>query len=128
MSRVIVVDDEAGVRGLLGRWLNHWGYETHLAMSANDALEEMTAHPASIVLCDVMMPVHDGVWLAEQIRRRWPEAAVIMATGVEDVETVTAIRRLGAVAYVTKPLGREMVWQALQRAEDWALELQETDR
>jgi DNA-binding NtrC family response regulator len=115
--QVIVVDDEAGVRGLLERWLSSWGYRASPAISANDALEQMAANPASIVLCDVMMPVHDGVWLAGQIRRRWPETAVIMATAADDLETVTTMRRLGAVDYVTKPFGREMLLQALRRAE-----------
>ena len=65
MHQVLVVDDEEAIRTLLSRWLMSWGYTTRLAASANDALEQLTAAPASIVLCDVMMPVHDGLWLAE---------------------------------------------------------------
>jgi len=118
MCDVIVVDDEDAVRRLLGRWLSSWGYETREAGSANDALEQMTAKPAPIVLCDVMMPVHDGVWLAEQIRRRWPETAIIMASGAQDMDTVQRMRRQGAVDYVTKPFGREMLLQALRRATE----------
>lgn len=112
----MVVDDEESIRILLSRWLGSWGYEARLAESANDALEQLAAAPAAIVLCDVMMPVHDGLWLAEQIHTRWPETAVIMASGAHDMETVKASRRFGAVDYVPKPLGREMVLQALRRA------------
>jgi DNA-binding NtrC family response regulator len=116
MCQVIVVDDEESIRLLLSRWLTAWGYKTRVAASANDALEQMAALPAAVVFCDVMMPVHDGVWLAQQIRERWPATAVVMATGAQDMETVTKMRRFGAVDYVPKPFGREMVRQALLRA------------
>ena len=116
MNKVIVVDDDEGIRRLLHRWLSDWGYDTRTAASADDALEEMTTSPASIVFCDVMMPVHDGIWLVGQLRERWPETTVIMATGVQDMETVVRMRRQGAVAYVSKPFGRESLHQALQCA------------
>jgi response regulator of citrate/malate metabolism len=65
-----------------------------------------------------MMPVHDGIWLAEQVRERWPQTAVIMASSAQDMETVMRMRKQGAVDYVTKPFGREMLRQALLRASD----------
>lgn len=112
----MIVDDERAIRGLLRRWLSSWGYKTREAISANDALEQMTAQPASIVFCDVKMPVRDGVWLVGQIRQRWPETAIIMATGTDDLDTVTRLRKQGVVAYVTKPFESEMLLQALRRA------------
>ncbi len=116
MAYVLVVDDEDAIRRLLSRWLAGWGYEAKEAANADDALEIMTANPAEIILCDVMMPVHDGIWLAEQVRSRWPQTAVIMASSAQDMETVMRMRKQGAVDYVTKPFGREMLRQALQRA------------
>jgi CheY-like chemotaxis protein len=116
MPYVLVVDDEEAIRRLLTRWLSGWGYESKEAANAGAAIEVMTAQPADIILCDVMMPVHDGVWLAEQVRSRWPRTAVIMASSAQDMETVMRMRKQGAVDYVTKPFGREMLRQALQRA------------
>ena len=116
MAYVLVVDDEEAIRRLLSRWLTGWGYEAKEAANADDALEIMAAEPAEIMLCDVMMPVHDGIWLAEQVRGRWPQTAVIMASSAQDMETVMRMRKQGAVDYVTKPFGREMLRQALQRA------------
>ena len=118
MSYVLIVDDEESIRRLLGRWLSGWGYQFKEAGSANDALELMTQEPASIILCDVMMPVHDGIWLAEQVRHRWPHTAVVMSSSAQDMETVTRMRKQGVVDYVTKPFGREMLRQALQRASE----------
>ena len=118
MAYVLVVDDEESIRKLLARWLAGWGYESKQAANAMDAISQMGAEPAAIILCDVMMPGHDGVWLAEQVRTRWPQTAVIMASSAQDMETVMRMRKHGAVDYVTKPFGREMLRQALQRASD----------
>ena len=118
MAYVLVVDDEESIRKLLLRWLAGWGYEAKGAGSANDAIELMTAEAAAIVLCDVMMPEHDGIWLAGQIRDRWPQTAVIMASSAQDMDTVMRMRKGGAVDYVTKPFGREMLRQALLRANE----------
>lgn len=118
MAYVLVVDDEDAIRRLLTRWLAGWGYQAKEAANANEAIAIMAREPAEILLCDVMMPVHDGIWLAEQVRGRWPQTAVIMASSAQDLETVTRMRKQGAVDYVTKPFGREMLRQALQRATD----------
>src|SRR6202171_1301785 len=91
-SYVLVVDDEPLVRNFLTRCLEGWGYSVKQAGSAADALECMMARPASVVLCDVMMPDHDGFWLAEQLRARWPDAAVVMTTALDDVETIARSR------------------------------------
>jgi DNA-binding NtrC family response regulator len=118
MPYVLVVDDEEPIRRLLTRWLAGWGYEAKQAANADEALELMTAEVADIMLCDVMMPVHDGIWLAEQVRTRWPQTAVIMASSAQDMDTVMRMRKQGAIDYVTKPFGREMLRQALQRASE----------
>ena len=118
MAYVLVVDDEESIRKLLTRWLTGWGYESKQAANADEAIELMTADPAVIILCDVMMPVRDGIWLAEQVRNRWPQTAVIMASSAQDMETVMRMRKQGAVDYVTKPFGREMLRQALLRASE----------
>ena len=118
MTHVLVVDDEEAIRRLLTRWLSGWGYEAKEAANADEALEMLATQPADIILCDVMMPVHDGIWLAEQVRARWPQTAVIMASSAQDMDTVVRMRKQGAVDYVTKPFGREMLRQALQRASE----------
>ena len=117
MPYVLVVDDEPSICQLLTRWLESLGYATRWAVTANEALATMTAEPASIMLCDVRMPNRDGHWLVERVRARWPRTAVIMASGVDDMQTVLRARRQGAVDFVAKPFGRESILQALRRAE-----------
>ena len=113
---VLVVDDEPPVREFLTRWLESWGYAVKEAGSAPEALAVMLTEPASILLCDIKMPGHDGLWLAERVRAQWPQTAIIMATALDDTPTVLKSRELGAVDYVRKPFGRELLLQALGRA------------
>src|SRR5687767_15794670 len=75
-ERVLVVDDELGIRILLTRMLKGWGYGVWHVASAVEALEIMEAEPAEILLSDVSMPEHDGLWLAEQVHARWPRTAI----------------------------------------------------
>jgi two-component system response regulator HydG len=117
---VLVVDDEAAVRRLLRRWLERWGYEVREASSAAEGVEQMNTDPASVIFCDVKMPGQDGVWLVERVRAQWPATAIIMATGVADIEIVLECKRAGAVDYVPKPFGRALLLQALQRADNVA--------
>ncbi len=114
---VLVVDDEQGVREILRRWLDRWGYDVRVAADAREALEAMLLAPADILLTDIKMPDHDGLWLVERVRAKWPRTAIVMATGVVELEAVKKAQRLGAVDYVTKPFGRELLRQALERAE-----------
>jgi CheY-like chemotaxis protein len=115
--RVLVVEDEAEVRELLRRWLKDWNYEVNTAPSATEALKTMLAEPAEIILCDIRMPGHhDGLWLAERVRTKWPRTTIIMASGVLEKDAMMKSQQLGAVDYITKPFSRDVLRQALERA------------
>jgi DNA-binding NtrC family response regulator len=116
MARILVVDDEAPIRDILFRRLTQWGHEVSTASGAELAVEEMAKAPADIVFSDVMMPAFDGVWLARQVRERWPGTVIVAVSGAQDMDTVMKMRQYGAVDYVSKPIGREMLHQALTRA------------
>jgi DNA-binding NtrC family response regulator len=116
MARILVVDDEASVREILSRRLQQWGHQVTTAPTAEAALDEMKEWRPDIVLCDVIMPVHDGVWLFRQILERWPQMIFVAVSGAQDINTVMELRKLGAVDFVPKPIGREMLAQALDRA------------
>ncbi len=116
MARILVVDDEAPIRDILTRRLTQWGHEVVAAEGAEAAVAVMADGPADIVFCDVIMPVFDGVWLAQQISERWPETVFVAVSGAQDMSTIEKMRQYGAVDYVAKPIGREMLHQALERA------------
>jgi len=116
MTKILVVDDEAPIRDILSRRLMQWGHEVVTAHGAEAALAEMEKSPAQIVFSDVIMPLRDGLWLAKELRERWPETVIVAVSGALEVETVLKMRKYGAIDYVTKPIGREMLHQALGRA------------
>lgn len=115
-SYVLVVDDEAVVRDFLAHCLEGWGYAARKADNAAEALELMMEKPASLVLCDIRMPGQDGLWLADRLRAHWPQTPVIMATAIDDLETVRECRRRGAVDFITKPISPEQLLQVVRRA------------
>jgi DNA-binding NtrC family response regulator len=114
---VLVVDDDQTVRQLVSRWVEKWGYVVRQADSATEALRQVVADPPAIILCDIRMPGQDGFWLVDRVRESWPAIPFIMVTGLDDLDTVVRARRGGAVDYVTKPFGREILHQALERAK-----------
>ena len=114
-GRVLVVDDEVGIRMILTRMLKGWGYGVWHVASADEALAIMEAEPADILLSDVSMPEHDGLWLAEHVHARWPRTAIVMSTAHSDPHTVQTSRKLGAVAYITKPFVPYLIQEALER-------------
>jgi DNA-binding NtrC family response regulator len=116
MAKILVVDDEALIRDVLSRRLTQWGHEVVTAPSAEAALAEMEKRPAEIVFSDVIMPLRDGLWLAQKLRERWPDAIIVAVSGALELQTVVKMRQYGAIDYVTKPIGREMLHQALERA------------
>ena len=114
---VLVVEDESLVRRAMVSSLRHFNYEAVAVENAAKALDAIAERMPDIVLTDVMMPVHDGVWLLEQIRTRWPNLPIVMMSGALLPEaTILRTRVLGAVDFLGKPFTREGLHQAIQRA------------
>ena len=103
------------------RWLLKWGHDAVGARDAEDALAVMAEKPAEIVIVDLIMPGHDGLWLLQEIHERWPTTVAVVISGAQDEHVILGARKLGAVAFVPKPLERELLRQALVRALDAAL-------
>lgn len=73
--RVLLVDDEPGIRHVLGALIRDFGYDVHTAESAREALEAFTANPFPIVVTDIRMPGMDGLALLERVRNQNPDTA-----------------------------------------------------
>ena len=78
MHSVLVIDDDESLRSVLARWVDISGYRAREADSAEEALYAMEREVADVALCDVTMAGRDGVWLASEIRRLYPQTAIIM--------------------------------------------------
>jgi CheY-like chemotaxis protein len=111
---VLVVDDDEGVRRVLSRWAADMGYTVQAAADADSALDIMRDHQVDVALLDVRMPGHDGIWLLDQVRRLFPETAVVLATGLMEMDPMVTLRP-GVVGYIVKPFNREDLTQVIKR-------------
>jgi putative nucleotidyltransferase with HDIG domain len=113
--RILVVDDEPEVRNILLRHLSA-GADCQAAHSAFDALNKIKNGRFDLVITDIMMPGMTGIELLRCIKRRDPETAVIMATGLVDVNAAVHALRMGASDFVTKPFELAVITRAVERA------------
>ncbi|MBU1612666.1 MAG: response regulator [Proteobacteria bacterium] len=115
---VLLVDDEAGIRTVLGITLEDKGYRVFTAASGQEALEQFEAHPPPIVLTDIKMPGMDGIALLREIKDRRPETEVIMVTGHGDLDLAVKSMQFGAADFISKPVSDDALTVALHRAEE----------
>jgi two-component system nitrogen regulation response regulator GlnG len=115
-ARVLVVDDEETICTVLVRTLAPLGLTVDTALDADTALEFMRQHPAQVAIVDIRMPGHDGVWLIEHLEKDYPSTAIIIVTGIRDLDARLTLRP-SVVGYLTKPFKparvRELVTKAL---------------
>ncbi len=118
-SRILVVDDEADIRGLLKEILSEEGYEVDVAADATQARSSRAAQVPDLVLLDIWMPDTDGITLL----REWSltdgyDCPVVMMSGHGTVETAVEATRLGAFDFVEKPLSLTKLLRTVERALD----------
>ena len=118
MSSVLIVDDEPGVRTVVRRWTESLGHTVREAGDAEEALASMAQEAASVVICDISMPGHDGLWLVEHLRSAHPNAAIVMATAMTDVDAALVTLHQGVVDYLVKPFDRAHLRESLAHAID----------
>ena len=118
-ARILVVDDEADIRGLLKEILSEEGYEVEVAADAAQARSARAAQVPDLVLLDIWMPDTDGITLL----REWSvtdgyDCPVVMMSGHGTVETAVEATRLGAFDFVEKPLSLTKLLRTVERALD----------
>ena len=104
---ILIVDDEAGVRELLGDALRIAGFETSTASDGMSALTSIRNKKPDLLIIDINMPVMDGFELLEQLRKKGDHTPALMLSARGERADVTRGLRLGADDYVTKPFGLE---------------------
>jgi CheY-like chemotaxis protein/anti-sigma regulatory factor (Ser/Thr protein kinase) len=104
MSRILIVDDDRGIRHTLRSLLNGAGYSTTVAKDGVDALKALRAEPFDLLLLDVWMPRMNGLELLAKLRTRKRRPRVVVMTSDEAPETLLKAVREQAFAYVHKPV------------------------
>ena len=107
--KVLIVDDEAGIRESLSSILRDEHYTVEAVASAEEALERIAAEHIEVVLLDIWLPGMDGLEALSRIQGSPGGPAVIMISGHGSIETAVRATKLGAFDFIEKPLSLEKV-------------------
>jgi DNA-binding response OmpR family regulator len=115
MAKVLVIDDEQGIRALLDTLLRRKGYDVIVAESGQKGLECFRRERPDVLVLDLKMPGMDGLTVLRQVRSLDPIIPVIILTGAGTAETEQRVRALGATEYVEKEFSLHLLGDALKR-------------
>jgi two-component system, NtrC family, nitrogen regulation response regulator NtrX len=114
--RILVVDDDAGIRDALRMILEYEGYEVATAPDGKSALDSLDGSRVDVVLLDVKMPGMDGFEVLDRIVAREGPPPVLMISGHGDIATAVEATRRGAVDFLEKPPQRERILVSIRNA------------
>ena len=117
-EKILLADDEAGIRKVLGISLADSGYEVLTAEDGETAFEIFQQAKPQIVLTDIKMPGMGGIELLQKIKQENPDTEVIMITGHGDMELAIRSLKHEATDFVTKPINDDILEIALKRAHE----------
>src|SRR6266436_5182799 len=117
MQRLLVVEDDPGVRTTIVTCLELEGYEVDAASSTKEAIDRLAAASYPIVISDIYIDDRTGLDVLEAARRKDPGCAVILMTARGTMETVMQATRGGAFDYIAKPFELDRLLDAVKRAE-----------
>lgn len=121
-ARLLIAEDEANLRLVLQKELQRLGYRVQAADNGEAALRKLEESNVDVMLCDINMPVMDGMELLRRVHERPNPPEVIMLTGQGTVETAVEAMKLGAYDYLTKPYSiNELDVRVRQAAEKRSL-------
>jgi len=117
MERLLIVEDDAGVRTTIVNFLEMEGYAVDTASSTDEALERLKHQAYPIVISDIYIDAGTGLDVLEAARRKDPSCSVILMTARGTMETVMAATRGGAFDYIAKPFDLDRMLETVKRAE-----------
>lgn len=117
--RILVVDDEDAIRGILAQVLVEDGYEVASAASGEEALEVFRAAPFPLVVTDIRMGKMNGIELLQAVKGERPETEVIVITSFASMQTAVQALRAGVYDYLIKPFEElDLVTSVVRRAAE----------
>ena len=114
--RILIIDDEQGIRAALGQLLEFEGYEVRAVGNAVDGLAEYAKQRPDLVFLDVKMAGIDGVEALKKIKEADPSAIVVMISGHATIQTAVEATQLGAYDILEKPLDTDRILVTLRNA------------
>jgi two-component system, NtrC family, nitrogen regulation response regulator NtrX len=116
MARILVVDDEEGIRKILRQVLEYEGHEVRVAGGGGEAIQLYGETRPDLVFMDVKMARMDGLEALDRIREQDPAACVVMISGHGSIETAVEATRRGAYDFLEKPLDTDRLLVTIRNA------------
>lgn len=117
-SKILVVDDEPGMRTFLEIILRKEGYSVETAADGMKALDNINNNVFDLAILDMLMPVMNGIEVLKRIIEKSPETTVIIITAFASHETAIEAMKLGAYDYITKPFKIDEIKLVIKKALD----------
>jgi two-component system, OmpR family, response regulator QseB len=115
MSRILVIEDDAGIRAMLERGLRVGGHEATMAQDVSSGRRAWSSDPFDLVLLDVMLPDGDGIDLLAERRAAGDGTPTVLLTAREEAELKERASLAGASAYLPKPFAYAELLACIRR-------------
>ena len=114
--KILIVDDEPGIREQLARWLNNEGYGIEQAACAKEALAKARETSFNVILLDLVLPDMDGFVLLKKLRKDYPDTCIIILTAFGTEDSPAKARQEGAFDFFAKPIQFESLSHRIDTA------------
>ena len=126
MPKILIIDDEAAIRGALKEILEYESFEVDEAEDGLQGLKKLEKESYDLIFCDIKMPKMDGIEVLEKLKEKEVEAPVIIITGHGSVETAVEALKKGAYDFIQKPLDLNRVLVTVRNASNQTALVKET--
>ncbi len=116
MAKILVIDDQKGIRNTLKDVLEYESHEVILAENGLQGIELFNEHKPEVVLCDIKMPEMDGTEVLDAIMKQNPDIPVIMISGHGNIDTAVDAIKKGAYDFIEKPLDLNRLLVSIRNA------------
>ncbi|MFB5283517.1 response regulator [Peribacillus sp. Hz7] len=113
-AKILIVDDQFGIRILLNEVMVREGYETYQAANGVQALEIVHQHDPDLVLLDMKIPGMDGIEILKRVKKIKPEIRVIIMTAYGELDMIQEAKELGAITHFAKPFDIDDIRKAVR--------------
>ena len=114
-GKILIVDDQFGIRILLNEVLQKEGYDTFQAANGLQALEILNDHVPDLVLLDMKIPGMDGIEILKRMKVLQPDIKVIIMTAYGELDMIQEAMDLGAITHFAKPFDIDDIRKAVEK-------------
>jgi two-component system response regulator (stage 0 sporulation protein F) len=114
-EKILIVDDQFGIRILLNEVFQKEGYQTFQAANGYQALEIVDKHSPDLVLLDMKIPGMDGIEILKRMKAVDQEIRVIIMTAYGELDMIQEAKDLGAITHFAKPFDIDEIREAVRK-------------